>query len=66
MKILFNSEEINIPENSTVSMLKEFKNVPETGVAVAVNGKIVVGKDHNKFILNENDDVILISAAYGG
>lgn len=66
MKILFNSEEINIPENSTISMLKELKNAPKTGVAVAVNGKIVVGKNHDTFILKENDDVILISAAYGG
>ena len=66
MKVFFNSEEINIPENSTVTMLKELKNAPKSGVAVAVNGKIVVGKDHDTFLLKENDDVILISAAYGG
>lgn len=66
MKILLNSKEMEIPQSSTVSGLKEILGADKGGVAVAVNGKIVVAADHQTYILNEGDNVILIGAAYGG
>jgi len=66
MKIIFNSKEIDVQPEITISTLKETLNVPKAGVAVAVNGKIVVNSQYETFVLKEGDDVIIIGAAYGG
>lgn len=66
MKIIFNSKEIEIRDGITVEELKYQLNIRTKGIAVAVNGKIVVASRHSEFKLNEGDDVILIGAAYGG
>lgn len=66
MKITFNSVEKDIPADSTVAGLKEFLSLPETGLAVAVNGKIVTLSASASFMLHEGDDVVAITAAYGG
>lgn len=66
MKINFNSSQIDVRDNITVSQLRDELSVPEAGVAVAVNGDIVVASKQADFVLKEGDDVILIGAAYGG
>lgn len=66
MKITLNSKEMEVPDQITVDALKQLLQLPQSGVAVAVNGKIVLTGDHATFALGENDDVILIGAAYGG
>lgn len=66
MKIKFNSVETEVPENTTVSALRKMKDIPVSGVAVAVNGKIVRASGQESYILGDGDDVIVIGAAYGG
>lgn len=46
-------------------LASEGMNAPG-GMAVAVNGKVVRRPDWDSRILNEGDDIIIISAAYGG
>ena len=66
MRITFNSEETEETEGLTIKELKEKRGLPATGVAIAVNGKIVTTSGHESFILHDGDDVIAIGAAYGG
>ena len=66
MNIQLNSKVTEVPDGISVKALKELLNLPEGGVAVAVNGKIVLAPDHATRILAEGDDVIIIGAAYGG
>ena len=66
MKVTVNARATEIPEQTTISGLKDILRQPHGGVAVAVNGKIVTASDHDSFILHNGDDIVLIGAAYGG
>lgn len=66
MKIRFNSEIIEVTDGISVSDLKKSLLLPESGMAVAVNGKIVPLSHHSEYILCEDDEVLAIRAAYGG
>lgn len=66
MKIKLNSAEIDVADHLTVKELKAEKSFRKTGVAVAVNGKIVPVSEHANFRLHDGDEVIVIGAAYGG
>lgn len=67
MRIKFNNEYIDIPEEAvTVSKLLEIKNVSSQGTAIALNGKLAPRAQWDNLNLKENDDIIVISAAFGG
>ncbi len=66
MKIRLNSKEIEVQNGLTVEKLKNELALPTSGIAIAVNGKIVLAGEQAEFHINENDDVIIIGAAYGG
>lgn len=66
MEITINDERIEIPDNVTVDKLKEICNISSGGVAIAVNGKIVMASEYSSFTLNAGDEVIIIGVAYGG
>lgn len=66
MKIRLNSKEVEIPEHSTISTLKDLLGNNTAASAFAVNGKIVKGSHHSTFIIKEGDQILMIGAAYGG
>lgn len=67
MTIKFNNEYIILPsELMKVSEFLKWKEIPAEGTAIAINGRLL---NHSKWditVLNENDDVVIISAAFGG
>ncbi len=67
MKLKINNslEEISL-ENPNISQLLEAKQIPLAGTAVAVNNKLVRHTDWETTILNEGDELTIISAAFGG
>ena len=66
MKISVNDKDFEIEENASILMLISKTNSPQTGIAVAVNNSVVPKSDWNDFIINENDNVLIIKAAQGG
>ena len=66
MKITVNREEIMVPDSITVEKLREIRGLAPHGIAIAVNGRVVLAADQGKTMLHENDDVVIIGAAYGG
>lgn len=66
MMIFVNSQEYELAGPVPVSELASMLELPEGGVAVAVNNKIVRRDEWNTFLLKENDKVIVIKAACGG
>ncbi|MBD5265030.1 MAG: sulfur carrier protein ThiS [Bacteroides sp.] len=66
MKIKLNSEEKEVPENTTIAGLIELISAPKGMTAFAVNGRMVKRADYASHIINEGDEVLMISAAYGG
>lgn len=66
MKIYINQKETEVETGKTVGDLVKAQNLPENGVAIAVNGKLVQRKDWVDTELKENDAVLIVNAAYGG
>ncbi len=67
MIITINEQVIETPsDHMTVRDILEWRNIPEAGTAVAVNGRLIPRSRWNSEELNEHDDITLISAAFGG
>lgn len=67
MNIQINNEAICLPDGAhTISSLLEFRNIPENGTAVALNGKLVPRNKWQATYLQEGDVLTIISAAFGG
>lgn len=65
MKILINNVQTDTVSADVQSLAKELA-LPERGVALAVNNKIVPRTDWTETALNEGDNVTIIKAAFGG
>ena len=66
MKVLANNKEVEIVPSSTLDQLAVSLQIPERGVAVAVNNQMIPRTEWSKHILQENDHVVIIKAACGG
>lgn len=67
MTIRLNNEKTRLPEEGmTVADLLEWKGIRINGTAVAVNGSLASRDKWNVTKLSDNDDVVVISAAFGG
>lgn len=67
MKIYINNkpEEISL-DNPTLQELLFLKNIPASGTAIAVNNKLVRHTDWTNTVVNPEDSLTIISAAFGG
>lgn len=66
MEIIVNGHKRQLPDGQTLEQLMTEMQTPVQGTAVAVNGKVVKRTDWATFILKDSDDILVISAAYGG
>ena len=65
--VILNGEAVRLPsEVTTVEQLLQWKQVPEAGTAVAINGKIVPLHKRSLQLIENLDNIIIVSAAYGG
>ena len=66
MKVLVNNKETEISPQSSIKELALSLQLPESGIAIAVNNKMIKRTTWDQFILNENDSLVIIKAACGG
>lgn len=67
MIILFNNEPLKLPyEGFSVADLAKLKNIPDQGSAIAVNDKLIKRDLWNVTMLKDLDNVMVITAAFGG
>ena len=66
MNIKVNNKMGTVPEGSSLFQLAQTLELPEKGVAVAVNNQMVPRADWLDKKLAENDQVVVIKAACGG
>ena len=66
MKVLVNNKETEIPPQSSIKELALSLQLPENGIAIAVNNRMIQRTTWDQFILNENDSLVIIKAACGG
>ena len=53
-------------ENMTIKDILAWRNIPEGGTAVALNDRLVQRARWNDTYVAEEDNLAIISAAYGG
>lgn len=66
MTVKINSVSLTLPDIATVQDALEAKNIPNKGIAVAVNGKVVPSAERVKHLLKDGDNIVIIKAFYGG
>ncbi len=66
MKIKVNNKEMELPAANTLQQVAEALALPERGVAVAVNNRIVPRAEWAAHPVCENDSLVVIKAACGG
>ena len=66
MNIIVNGDKVEMAGGATVKTLAEQQNLPDRGVAIAVNNDMVPRADWENKTLNEGDDVVIIRAVCGG
>lgn len=67
MRIRINDQPADLDATTaTVADLLKSRNIPSGGTAVAINAKLVRREQWEITELKEGDNVMIISAAYGG
>lgn len=66
MKIKVNNVTVEVADGTTLGEITREREIPSKGVAMAVNDHIIRRADWNNRILEDGDDITIITAAYGG
>ncbi len=66
MEVKFNGELISIQSDSLSKLLEEKGLKEKTGIAVAINSAVVSKSNWATTELQENDEILIITAAAGG
>ena len=66
MTITLNQQPIDVAEDITLGSLLDIQGIARTGIAVAVNNKVVRKTDWENFHLGAGDNVLVITAVRGG
>ena len=65
MKLKVNDKEVETIA-TTLSLFSQEQNLPTTGIAVAVNSRMIPRTEWDSFTLNEDDNILIIKAVCGG
>ena len=66
MIIKVNNKEMELSSQASLQQLAETLQMPDKGVAVAVNNQMIPRTKWSETILQENDQVVVLKAACGG
>ncbi len=66
MQVTINDKLHNLVENSSIAMATEAIGLNTNNIAIAVNFSVVPKECWDKFILKENDKIMIIRATQGG
>ena len=66
MKVLVNNKEIELLQGNTIADLAQQMNLPQVGVAIAVQNRMIPRTEWNEKVLQEGDNLVIIKAACGG
>ena len=65
MKISVTNKEVETGANYLLQLSQQLE-LPQAGIAVAVNNRMVPRSEWEHFVLHENDELIIIKAVCGG
>jgi sulfur carrier protein len=66
--VSINKESISVKEQTTLQevVLTKLNHIDQSGIAVALNERVMQKSDWNSTILNNNDNILIIKATQGG
>ncbi len=65
MKIIVNNKEIETAASNLLKLSLELE-LPQTGIAVAINNHMIPRTEWEHYVIKENDELIIIKAVCGG
>ncbi|WP_169719446.1 sulfur carrier protein ThiS [Olivibacter sitiensis] len=67
IKIQLNHQEQELPAGSTLAQLiSQQLGGRQKGIAVAINQRVIPKAEHDQYILQTNDQILIIKATQGG
>ena len=66
MKVQVNNKEVELIPNSTHTQLTPQLELHLQGIAIALNNKMITRTEWERFVLHENDNLVIIKASCGG
>ena len=66
MKIFINNESLETNSALLSSVLKEQSFLEKKGIAVALNNSVIAKSNWDQTKINENDNILIITATQGG
>ncbi len=66
MKATINNQQTELPEGATIATIAADRNLPDKGVAVAVNNNMVPRGEWSGYEVKENDNIVILKAFCGG
>ncbi len=66
MKITINNKQTEFPEGTTLRGVADSCQLPEKGVAVAVNNEMVSRGEWDSHVVNDGDTIVILKAFCGG
>lgn len=66
MKVQVNNKEVTLADASSLAQLTKQLELPAVGMAIAVNNQLIPRTEWDKFVLHDNDNLVIIKAACGG
>ena len=65
MKLRVNNKEVETWATN-LSLFSQEQNLPVTGIAIAVNNRMIPRTEWDTYTLNEDDNILIIKAVCGG
>lgn len=65
MRLRVNDKEVETGA-SNLSLFSQEQNLPATGIAIAVNNRMVPRTEWDSYVLHEGDSILIIKAVCGG
>ncbi|MFI3266941.1 MAG: sulfur carrier protein ThiS [Rikenellaceae bacterium] len=65
MNITLNNKQETIKSQNLIQLIEEFA-IDTKGIAIAINNKVISRGMWEETLLNENDQIIIVSAVFGG
>lgn len=66
MKARVNGVERELADGATVTDVLRLLEIPEHGVAIALNGEVVPRAEHSRTVLGDGADLEVLTAVQGG
>ncbi|MBR4923323.1 MAG: sulfur carrier protein ThiS [Bacteroidaceae bacterium] len=65
MKLRVNDKEVET-RATNLSLFSQEQNLPTTGIAIAVNNRMIPRTEWDSYALNKGDNILIIKAVCGG